>query len=54
MSGEGDVNTLLGSTQAVGAGGTLGGVVTPELGTEEGIIEKTLLSIQEKVKEIQK
>ena len=43
--GERDVNTLLGDTQ----GAVMGGVVNPELGAEDVIIEKTLLSIQEKV-----
>ena len=43
--GEGGVNTLLGDTQ----GAVMGGVVNPELGAEDIIIEKTLLSIQEKV-----
>ena len=33
----------------MGPGTGLGGVVNPELGTDDGIIEKTLLSIQEKV-----
>ena len=48
--GEGNVvHTLLGGAAGVGTG--LGGVVNPELagGTEEALIEKTLLSIQEKV-----
>ena len=43
--GERDVNTLLGDTQ----GAVMGGVVNSELGAEDVIIEKTLLSIQEKV-----
>ena len=50
--GEGEmVQTLLGGASGVGPGGGLGGVVNPELGgeTEETVIEKTLLSIQEKV-----
>ena len=45
--GEGGIHSLLGGTQG---GVSSGGVVNPELGgTEEAIIEKTLLSIQEKV-----
>ena len=50
--GEGEVvQTLLGGAAGVGPTGGLGGVVSPELagGTEETLIEKTLLSIQEKV-----
>ena len=58
MNGEGSregggerdvVHTLLGGAAGVRTG--LGGVVNPELagGTEEALIEKTLLSIQEKV-----
>ena len=48
--GEGGIHTLLGGTQGGVSSGGLGGVVNPELGgTEEAIIEKTLLSIQEKV-----
>ena len=52
--GEGEVvHTLLGGATAGGAGSGagLGGVVNPELAreTEEALIEKTLLSIQEKV-----
>ena len=47
--GEGDVHALLGGPQGVGPGTGIGGVVNPELGTDDGIIEKTLLSIQEKV-----
>lgn len=48
--GQGDVHPLLGGPQGVGSGSGLGGVVNPELGTEDAIIEKTLLSIQEKVR----
>ena len=50
--GEGEVvHALLGGTVGVASGAGLGGVVNPELagGTEEALIEKTLLSIQEKV-----
>ena len=48
--GGGGIHTLLGGTQGGVSGSSLGGVVSPELsGTEDGLIEKTLLSIQEKV-----
>ena len=44
---EGEGHTMLEGAQGVGPVSTIG--VTPELGTEEVLIEKTLLSLQEKV-----